>query len=75
MLIVQRVCTSVCVCTSVYNLLGLAGGKKRGVYALACVFRWAELDLGPDVSEGIDAWRNLVMRLINSLATQSRFIK
>lgn len=61
-------------CTSVYNLLGFAG-EKKGAYARPCVFRRAELDLGPDASEGIDAWRNLVMRLINSLATQSRFIK
>lgn len=54
-------------------------GKKKGVcthmHVCVCVFRRAELDLGPDASEGIDAWRNLVMRLINSLATQSRFIK
>lgn len=60
-------------CTSVCNSLGYVGGG--GAYACARVFHWAELDLGPDASEGIDAWRNLVMRLINSLATQSRFIK
>lgn len=62
-------------CTSVYNSLGYVGGMGGGAYACARVFHWAELDLGPDASEGIDARRNLVMRLINSLATQSRFIK
>lgn len=59
-------------CTSVYNSLGYVGGENGGRVR---VFHWAELDLGPDASEGIDAWKNLVMRLINSLATQSRFIK
>lgn len=41
-----------------------------------CVcFAGAELDLGSEARKGRDAWRNLAMRLINSLATQSRFIK
>lgn len=46
------------------------------VYAHVCVyFTQAELDLGSEARKGRDAWRNLAMRLINSLATQSRFIK
>lgn len=73
MLIIVQVCLYVCACVKFLWLCV----KYVYVYAdtCACVCCQAELDLGSEARKGRDAWRNLAMRLINSLATQSRFIK
>lgn len=76
MLITVPVCISYCAFVQVQVTLCLAC-EFAGVCTCMCVFcpYQAELDLGSKASKRRYAWKNLAMRLINSLATQSRFIK
>lgn len=75
LIIVQaRMCLCAPGCVHSSDLV-LSMCTRTGSHVYVCVFRRAELDLGSEARKGRDAWRNLAMRLINSLATQSRFIK
>lgn len=70
-MLTTSVCVYVCVCVK----LLCVGCVYAHWYTHVGVYLWAGLDLRSEARKERDAWRNLPMRLINSLATLSRFIK